>query len=118
MPKLCFPCPALGYVDDLVLCLRTDEIKDALAQVKTWSSNIRMQLNIGPNKSAFLGACAGAAALGASFGTRDLRLPVVQQFKLWILQGHNFDLFFFPKTGVTGCSAGNSWTSLKKQILF
>ena len=51
VPKLCFPCPALGYVDDLVLCLRTDEIKDALAQVKTWSSNIRMQLNIGPNKS-------------------------------------------------------------------
>ena len=97
MPKLCFPCPALGYVDDLVLCLRTDEIKDALAQVKTRSSNIRMQLNIGPNKSAFLGACAGAAALGASFGTRDLRLPVVQQFKLWILQGHNFDLVFSRK---------------------
>ena len=70
VPKLCFPCPALGYVDDLVLCLRTEEIKDALAQVKTWSSNIRMQLNIGPNKSALLGPCAGAAALGASFGTR------------------------------------------------
>ena len=79
LPQLRVPCPVLGYVDDLVLCLRNGDQKAGLQLAHAWSDRIRMKLNVGDDKSALLAPWVPGHEGGEQRCIDGTPVPIVQQ---------------------------------------
>ena len=74
-----FICPANAYVDDIVLFAPNEALaQSALGIVSLWAAGIRMQLNIGKEKTARL-RCLGAATTALSISGQQL--PEVSTYR-------------------------------------
>ena len=81
LPQLRVPCPVLGYVDDLVLCLRNGDQKAGLQLAHAWSDRIRMKLNVGDDKSALLAPWVPGHEGGEQLCIDGTHVPIVQQYR-------------------------------------
>ena len=79
VPQRHFLCPMIGYVDDLVLCMESVEMQAALDMVDSWSKDIRMKINVGPEKSAVL--CPVSSSDDCTYKVGGRQLPQVDTYR-------------------------------------